>query len=81
MLTAEITYFLYGAAFGSLTTFLSCFVACYAYSRMTGLPSPTGHVIMPAMAEPLPFHIKDEHNEASLERQLLARDSVEGLGR
>lgn len=82
MLTAEITYFLYGAGFGSLTAFMSTFIACLAYSRMSGMPSPTGVVHTPAMmSEPLPFHIKDDRNEASLERQLLGRDQVDGLGR
>ena len=77
----DLEMFLYGTAFGAGVSFLACFLACVAYSRMSGHPSPTGVVHMPAMQEPLPFYLKDDRAEATIERSLLGRDTVEGLGR
>lgn len=74
----ELNYFLYGVAFGAVVSFAACFVACVAYSRMSGHPSPTGHITQP---EPLPFYIKDDRGESQLEKQLLGRDQIDGLGR
>ena len=73
-----IDYFLYGTAFGMTVSFGAMYLACMAYSRMSGRPSPMGTVATP---EPLPFHIQDDRNEAALERQIIARDTIEGLGR
>lgn len=77
----DLSAFLYGVLFGAGVSFASCFVACMAYSRITGLPSPTGHIPVP---QALPFIVKDENAEARIEREaveLFARDQVPGIGR
>lgn len=78
---ADFYYFLVGVGLGVTVSFGACFVACIAYSRMSGRPGPTGHV---ARTEALPFILKDDRAEARIEREAseaFARDQVDGLGR
>lgn len=71
--------FLSGFTLGSFATLCITFLVALAYSRMSGQKGPTG---VTYTSDPLPFHIKDDHAEARIEREALRHpEDHDGIGR
>ena len=68
--------FILGFIGGCGVTLGVTFIVAWSYSRVSGLPSPTGRTYQ---SEPLPFIVKDDRAEAAIERKYL--DETPGSGR